>query len=242
MDGLHKLFLKGCSIAGLWEEIRLDVKIKQPRSLAEAIGVARLVEERNTLQRKGINPYRSPINDTQPRSVSHNSPRLLGPPPAQRNNFNISGNGSPFKHITSNEARERREKGLCYYYDERFLPGQRCQRPQLFMIEDSPIDENDPTDTKLKQTETTFEGMLPEISFHAIAGTEHPQTIRVPGRLKGRDVTVLIDGGSTHNFVDQSLVLNYGLPVLRDKKFQVMAANRDKIECEGMCLALDTTS
>ena len=32
---------------------------------------------------------------------------------------------------------------------------------------------------------------------------------------------MLIDGGSTHNFVDQSLVLNCGLPVLRDKKFQV---------------------
>ena len=97
------------------------------------------------------------------------------------------------------------------------------------MIEDSPADENDPTDTKLEQTETTFEGMLPEISLHAIAGTEHLQTIRVPGRLKGRDVTVLIDGDSTHNFIDQSLVLNCGLYVLRDKKFQVMMANRDKI-------------
>ena len=80
--------------------------------------------------------------------------------------------------------------------------------------------------------------MLPEISFHAIAGTEHLQTIHVPRRLKGRDVTVLIDGGSTHNFVDQSLVLNCGLPVLRDKKFLAMVANRDIIECEGMCLAL----
>ena len=238
VDGLPEPFLKGCFIAGLREEIRLDVKIKKPRSLAEAIGVARLVEERNTLQRKGTSPYRSPINGAQPRSVSHNSPGLLGPPPAQRNNSNTSGNGSPFKRITSNEARERREKGLCYYCDERFLPGHRCQRPQLFMIEDSPADENDPTDTQLEQAETTLEGMLPEISFHAIAGTEHPQTIRVPGRLKGRDVTVLIDGGSTHNFIDQSLVLNCGLHVLRDKKFQVMVANRDKIECEGMCLAL----
>ena len=43
---------------------------------------------------------------------------------------------------------------------------------------------------------------------------------------------MLIDGGSTHNFVDQSLVLNCGLPVLRDKKFQVMVANHDNVkEC-----------
>ena len=52
------------------------------------------------------------------------------------------------------------------------------------MIEDSPADENDPIDTKLEQTETTFEGMLLEISFHAFARTEHLQTIRVPRRLK----------------------------------------------------------
>jgi len=38
---------------------------------------------------------------------------------------------------------------------------------------------------------------IPEISFHAIAGTTHPQTLRVMGRLRSKEVMVLIDGGST---------------------------------------------
>lgn len=52
VDGLPESFLVGCFVAGLRDEIRLDVKIKQPRTLVDAIGVARLVEERNSLQRK----------------------------------------------------------------------------------------------------------------------------------------------------------------------------------------------
>ncbi|KAL5821525.1 hypothetical protein ACOSQ3_023407 [Xanthoceras sorbifolium] len=31
------------------DDIRLDVKVKQPKNLADTIGVARLIEERNSL-------------------------------------------------------------------------------------------------------------------------------------------------------------------------------------------------
>lgn len=51
VDGLPKNFLIGCIVAGLLDDIRLDVKIKQPRTLSDTIGVARLIEERNQLQR-----------------------------------------------------------------------------------------------------------------------------------------------------------------------------------------------
>ncbi|KAH7547281.1 hypothetical protein FEM48_Zijuj01G0293100 [Ziziphus jujuba var. spinosa] len=40
VDGLPERFLVGCFIAGLKDEVRLDVKIKHPRCLAEAIFVA----------------------------------------------------------------------------------------------------------------------------------------------------------------------------------------------------------
>ena len=52
VDGLPKPFLIGCFIIGLRDDIRLDVKIKQLHTLAGAIGVARLIEERNLLQKK----------------------------------------------------------------------------------------------------------------------------------------------------------------------------------------------
>nr|TKS05812.1 hypothetical protein D5086_0000129320 [Populus alba] len=76
---------------------------------------------------------------------------------------------------------------------------------------------------------------MPEISFHAIASAEHPQTLRVLGNLRNKSVTVLINGGSTHNFIDQAVVSKFGLPVNRSKQFQVMVANREKITYNGQC-------
>ncbi|KAJ8616127.1 hypothetical protein MRB53_035499 [Persea americana] len=78
---------------------------------------------------------------------------------------------------------------------------------------------------------------MPEISFHAMAGATHPRTLRLQGVLKNREVTVLIDGRSTHNFIDQSIVSSLGLPVVRET-FQVMVGNRETISCSGRCLSL----
>ena len=104
------------------------------------------------------------------------------------------------------------------------------------MIEDLPYLGSE--DVNGVQFEQDTQETTPEISFHAMAGTEHPQTLRVSGKLKNKEVIVLIDGGRTHNFIDQSIVSKFGLPVVRDKKLQVMVANREKIECIGQCQAL----
>jgi len=63
---------------------------------------------------------------------------VLGPPQGPRISTSPSAPPTSFHRITNQEARERREKSLCYYCDEKFIPGHRYQRPQLFMIWDSP--------------------------------------------------------------------------------------------------------
>jgi hypothetical protein len=55
VDSLPEKFLIGCFIAGLRDDIRIDVKIKQPGTLADTIGVARLIEKRNQLQKRPNN-------------------------------------------------------------------------------------------------------------------------------------------------------------------------------------------
>ena len=72
-----------------------------------------------------------------------------------------------------------------------------------------------------------------EISFHAISGTILPETLRLPGKIHNKDVVVLIDGGSTHNFIEQSLVERFGLTVDNGVKLEVVVANRDKLACVG---------
>ena len=39
------------------------------------------------------------------------------------------------------------------------------------------------------------------ISFNALAGITTPQTLKIEGHIKKKKVIVLIDSGSTHNFI-----------------------------------------
>jgi hypothetical protein len=43
--------------------------------------------------------------------------------------------------------------------------------------------------------------MTPTISCHALAGISTPQTLKIEGYIKNKKVIVLIDSGSTHNFI-----------------------------------------
>ncbi|KAJ8752156.1 hypothetical protein K2173_003764 [Erythroxylum novogranatense] len=230
VDNLPASFLVGSFIAGLREEIRLDVKIKQPRTLSDAIGVTRLVEERNLLQKKQ--------STTSKPSWSSKTitPSLLVPAPSAKTITGTNNSPPPFRRISGQEAKERRDKGLCYYCDEKYILGHRCNKPQLFAIED--VLEEAETETGDDRSESEE---VPEISLHAIAGMEHPQTIQLAGTLKGMDVTILVDSGSTHNFVDQSIVKLCGLTVAKDQTLRVMVANRDQITCQGMCQGVSLT-
>lgn len=86
-------------------------------------------------------------------------------------------------------------KGLCYDYDEEFIPGHRCIKPQLFAIENIEVETS-------SNTESEPEKAILEVSLHAIKGTNQPLTLRLPRKMKGHEFTILIDSESTHNFVD----------------------------------------
>ena len=43
------------------------------------------------------------------------------------------------------------------------------------------------------------------ISLHALWGTAGCQTVRVVGRIKKQSLVMLVDLGSTHNFIDQKV-------------------------------------
>ncbi|KAJ0623068.1 putative retrotransposon gag domain, aspartic peptidase domain superfamily [Helianthus annuus] len=219
VDGLPEAFLVGCFIGGLKEEIRLEVKLKKPRHLVEAIGIARLVEEKFNLQgSQNSNPSPKPTS----------SQGLLGPGPTQQLALPAP---NPVRRLTSAEARDRREKGLCYYCDEQYTPGHKCGKPQLFMISDvrdvgDVVHVEDPP----KMTEDIIQA---EISFLALSGTVLPQTLRLAGKIKTKDIVVLVDGGSTHNFISQALVAQLGLTVDDNVKFEVVVANSDTLVCVG---------
>lgn len=101
------------------------------------------------------------------------------------------------------------------------------------MLED--IIEQEIEESREESVECPKTEIKSEVSFHAIASMTHPQTMWVLGRLKNKEVMVLIDGGSTHNFIDRVVVTKFGLHVEHNKTIQVTVTNQEKIECNGLC-------
>ncbi len=70
---------------------------------------------------------------------------------------------------------------------------------------------------------------FPEISLNAITGTPSPKTTRIVRFIKTNRVIILIDSGSTHNFVDTKLAATLGINPMGQDGIMVKIANGQEI-------------
>ena len=76
----------------------------------------------------------------------------------------------------------------------------------MFYIEGpSEEEEDDPILEEDKELEEESHDSQPIISCHALSSFTTPQTLKVVRFLKKKKVIVLIDSGSTHNFINKKL-------------------------------------
>lgn len=125
----------------------------------------------------------------------------------------------PIQKVSQSEMRERTQRGLCYFCDEKWNPNHKCdkKKAKVFLMEGMELfqeeEEKDWEVVEEKATENNedLEDEIPEISLHAIAGFLNPRTMRIQGRVKDCVVVILIDTGSTHNFLDPMVARKIGL-------------------------------
>eukprot|EP00253_Pinus_taeda_P013602 PITA_13602 len=107
--------------------------------------------------------------------------------------------------LTPKKLEEKREKGLFYSSDSKYTKGHKCDEKKLFYIDCEEEEEKDQEGSKeediLQEQSLDKEEMNPTISCNALAAITTPQTIKIEGQIKKKNVIVLIDSGSTHNFI-----------------------------------------
>jgi len=74
-----------------------------------------------------------------------------------------------------------------------------------------------------------------QISFHAISGHMALETLCVIGFIFDQKVLILVDRGSTHNFIQECLVTTLGLHAQSTPPLHVMIGNGTEIECLQIC-------
>lgn len=76
---------------------------------------------------------------------------------------------------------------------------------------------------------------LSESAFHGTTPLQPLHTMKVVGIVNGHTVRILLDSGSTHNFVDGRLVKKLGWHMQGTKPFDVMIADGGRVRSHGYC-------
>ncbi|KAG8378561.1 hypothetical protein BUALT_Bualt08G0149700 [Buddleja alternifolia] len=137
---------------------------------------------------------------------------------------------------------EKRAKGLCFFCDDKYTFGHVCSKKrQLFLMEvgeedDEGRSEEEEGEVNHKEqdgeedTSTDF-----HVFVHAMSGVHDYKTMRVTGHVGGQTVHILIDTGSTHNFLDVNAAKRIECKVVETDLFPVSVADGYKIYSSSMC-------
>ena len=110
----------------------------------------------------------------------------------------------------------RREKGLCYNCDEKWSSSHRCKGSILLFFTDSLESESTNLEPEIPTVSEEANSGVPEptadINLHALSGLPSSETFRLYGVINHARLTILIDSGSTHNFLQPRITQFLHLP------------------------------
>jgi predicted aspartyl protease len=91
---------------------------------------------------------------------------------------------------------------------------------------------------EVEAEETLSREVTPHISLDALEGTVGLNTMKVNGKMDKTTMCILIDSGSTHNFLNTVVVRKLQYQLTPIKPMTVQAANGDKMVFKSMCKGL----
>jgi hypothetical protein len=218
--GMTDAFFRECFISGLKEEIRAHVLMARPTTWVEDTKKAKEAQQIVSSQN------RKPSFIPRPKPVNPNTP------------------STPLKiqKLTRAEMAERQLKGLCYNCDDKYFLGHKCKEQKLFMAisedileedVDTPLVPESPEITDINPPSNPPE-VEPIISLNALTNFSTPQTLKLIGYIKHQKVIILVDSGSTHNFIHRHIAQETHCYIHAVNNFQIMIANGGSMKC-GRC-------
>lgn len=155
VHGWTQKALVGTFMGGLKSEISDGIRLFKPKTLKEAISLARMRDEQLLRQRRLTRP------------LSANEAPLALPSTAR------SPSASPVKKLSWDEMQKGRAQGLCFNCNNKFTPGHKCLGPRLLLLDGNSSAEiiscEDITEDSLEE-QLADKQVEPEISLHALTG------------------------------------------------------------------------
>ena len=142
----------------------------------------------------------------------------------------------PLKPLSLEELASRHECDLCFNYDEKFHRDHKCaSRVFLIIVDDDDDTKEDSHHINPPDPPVAHDLDQAQISYHSLLGHLALETLRLLGSANNHQVVILVDGGSTHNFVQESLASQLGLVSRVTTHFRVMVDNGQYLQCHFLC-------
>lgn len=160
------------------------------------------------------------------------------------------------RKITDNEFQRKRERGLCFKCDEKYSPSHRCKNKEVRelrvllvngaeeielvqgSVSEEEIEEDTPEVGEVAKLEV---GEVVELDLKSMIGFSTPGTMKLMGKIKERDVLLLIDFGATHNFISEHFVQELELPVINTNNYGIVLGNGVATRGRGVCKSIVLT-
>ncbi|CAH9060569.1 unnamed protein product [Cuscuta epithymum] len=210
VTGIQESLLISFFIGGLRPNLKRELLISAPQTLLEAFKLAKAFETRhednsgdNRPQTKGWalkEPFSfqgHPPQGTAP-SSTHGSRTTAG------TDRGLVPTPSPsIRKMSAMEVQSRCEKGLCFYCDQKYSPGHKCCSKLQILIGADCEDEDPSPNTCVSEETDGLEDIEGDISIlNTLSGQGIPRSLRIMGQVRQKPCVVLIDSGSTHNFIN----------------------------------------
>jgi hypothetical protein len=219
--GMPDAFFRECFISGLKDDIRAHVLMAHPQIWVEDTKrdkeAQQVVSSKN--KKPSFTPCPKPVNPTTP--------------------------SAPLKiqKLTRDEMVEHQLKGLCYNCDGKYFSGHKCKEQNIFMAISNDISEEDVENPLVSESPKSIDITPPSdppeveliISLNTLTSFSTPQTLKIISYIKQRKVIILVDSGSTHNFIHRRIAQETHCYIHAINNFQIMSANGGSLKCGGHC-------
>nr|KYP65288.1 hypothetical protein KK1_011520 [Cajanus cajan] len=227
---LSEQYILSCFLGGLKKDVQMLVRMFQPTTVQKAFTLARMYEATNAPSSVVL-------------SLSLNKQKgLLGSKPGMMEKANIpfgknfEANKSGIrsgKTLTPTYMNERRVKDLCYFCDESYSPKHSLSHKKLQIHVMVVVEGED--QTILEETDDQVgSGKEPRISVNTLTGVANFITMRVTGYLQKHPLHILIDSGSTHNFLDIQTAKKFGCKIEEREPLMVIVADGNKLNISSV--------
>lgn len=239
----NEFFYLWSFISGLKEEIQNSINLFKPKTLNEAFNLAlelemvvgptdkklSIIKPQNTFSFKPSNFQ----NFKPAKALEGVVKKTVDTPPTYKPPI------KPQNHLTLDQ---KRAMGLCFRCNDKWSQGHKCPRRVHVLEGEGEEESNEETSMEGYQEEEMVEGEEGErgeqhqiVTLSAFGNNEFNKTLQYKGQISHIPISILVDSGATHSFIDPFLVETLNIPTKQSPKLNVSGAWGNRVITNTQC-------